>query len=116
MRKHFRIKMHGIGKDLTKVKLFRLILLSMLNFKDMLDIIDMMNIPENPHIIKLTSFFSIFDCMQSKELYSLENLIQENFKISNYFQNLIGISSNTFYEMNLFICCLSIYEINIYRI
>ena len=98
--------MFGFSRDLTKVKIFRLILLSMLNFKDMLDIIDMINVPENPHIIKLTSFFSLFDCMQSMELYSLENLIQENFKISNYFQNLIGISSSTIHLMNLFIWLL----------
>lgn len=63
----------------------------MLNFKDMLDIVDLLNTPENPELSKLTSFFSIFDCMQSQELFSFQGLMQNNFNISEYFQKRFGI-------------------------
>ena len=68
---------------------------SMLNFKDMLDIVDILNVKKIDNIQKIISFFSMFNCLQTDELFSFDDSLKENINIKSFFYRNLFRSGKT---------------------
>ena len=86
---------------LTQANFLRMMVFSILNFKDMLDIINIINIQKGPQITKLMSFFSIISCQKASELYSLEEEYLQNQRIRSRIKSLLAMQGRQNQYLNL---------------
>ena len=70
---------------------FRMMLFSILNFKDMLDIIEIANIVKKDQLNYFLSFFSTLDCTKAKQIYDLQGELRTNQEIKRVLFDFFNI-------------------------